>query len=67
MADGSNYFYVADNSNRLVSFSVTGYEVTQLGDTTLTKQITKLCLSGKYLAAITSSNTIAMFEVIAND
>ncbi len=61
---GANYFYIADNSKRLVSFSVSGYEIAQLGTTTLANAISRICLSGKYLAALTDANTIALFEVI---
>ncbi|MBO4409871.1 MAG: hypothetical protein J5775_03870 [Spirochaetales bacterium] len=63
-ADGAAFFYVADNSNRLVSFSVSGYEVTQLGCTTLDHPILRICLSGGHLAALLSDSTIALFEVI---
>lgn len=62
--DGANYFYVADNSRRIVSFSVSGYEISQLGSTTLENSISSICLSGKYLAVLTSANTVALFEVI---
>ena len=63
-ADGSNYFYVADNSKRIVSFEVSGYEIAQLGSTELGSNIVRICLSGKYLAVLTSQNEIALFEVI---
>lgn len=63
-ADGSNYFYVADNDCRLVSFEATGNEVIQLGATLLDNRIRSICLSGRYLAALTEANTIALFEVI---
>lgn len=63
-ADGQNYFYVADNSNRIVSFEVYGHEISQLGSTTISNPIRSICLSGKYLAAMTAVNTIALFEVI---
>ena len=63
-ADGANYFYVADNSNRIVSFSVTGHEVSQLGSTTLDYPVIRICLSGSYLAALLSDNSVALFEVI---
>ena len=63
-ADGKNYFYVADNSRRLVSFEASGYEVAQLGWTELEAQIVRICLSGKYLAALTAQNRIALFEII---
>ncbi len=63
-ADGANYFYVADNSNRIVSFSVTGHEVSQLGSTTLDYPVIRICLSGSYLAALLSDNLVALFEVI---
>lgn len=63
-ADGSNYFYVADNSNRLVSFEATGNEIVQLGATVLADPISRICLSGRYLAAFTEANAIALFEVI---
>ncbi len=62
--DEANYFYIADNSKRIVSFSVSGYEITQLGTTTLENAISRICLSGKYLAVLTTANTIALFEVI---
>ena len=63
-ADGSNYFYVADNSRRIVSFSVSGYEVTQLGVTELEDAISSICLSSCYLAVLTSQNDIVLFQVI---
>lgn len=63
-ADGLNYFYVADNSRRIVSFEASGFEVTQLGFTELEDQIVRICLSGKYLAVLTDRNTVALFEVI---
>ena len=63
-ADGSNYFYVADNSKRIVSFEVSGYEIAQLGSTQLESSIVRICLSGKHLAVLTSQNEIALFEVI---
>lgn len=63
-ADGDNYFYIADNSNRVVSFESYGYEVSQLGSTAISDPISFICLSGKYLIAYTSVNTIALFEVI---
>ena len=63
-ADGDNYFYVADNSSRIVSFEASGYEVTQLGFTELDAPVSRICLSGKYLAVLTEQNTIAMFKVI---
>ena len=64
VADGANYFYVADNSRRIVSFSVTGYEVTQLGATELEDAISSICLSSRYLAVLTSRNDIVLFQVI---
>ena len=63
-SDGGNYFYVSDNSNRLVSFSVSGCEIVQLGCTTLDHQILTICLSGSHLAALTGDLKIALFEVI---
>ncbi|MGP1508208.1 MAG: hypothetical protein ACTTJW_04945 [Sphaerochaeta sp.] len=63
-SDGANYFYIADNSRRLVSFGVSGYEIEQLGFTTLENAISRICLNGRYLAAFTSNNKIALFEVI---
>ena len=63
-ADGANYFYVADNSNRIVSFSVTGHEVSQLGSTALDYPVVRICLSGSYLAALLSDSSVALFEVI---
>ena len=63
-ADGRNYFYVADNSRRIVSFEASGFEITQLGFTELDDQIVRISLSGKYLAVLTEQNTIALFEVI---
>ena len=63
-ADGANYFYVADNSRRIVSFSVSGYEVTQLGITELEDAISSICLSSGYLAVLTSRNDIALFLAI---
>ena len=63
-ADGRNYFYVADNSRRIVSFEASGFEVSQLGFTELDSQIVRICLSGKYLAVLTAQNRIALFEVI---
>ncbi len=63
-ADAGNYFYVADNSKRLVSFSVSGFEVAQLGSTTLSNAICSICLSGKYLVALTTAGTVALFQVI---
>ena len=63
-SDGSNYFYVADNSRRVVSFEASGYEIAQLGNTQLESDIVRICLSGKYLAVLTSQNEIALFEVI---
>ena len=64
VSDGANYFYVADNSRRIVSFSVSGYEVTQLGVTELEDAISSICLSSGYLAVLTSRNDIALFQVI---
>ena len=63
-ADGENYFYVADNSRRIVSFSASGFEVTQLGATELEASIRSICLSGGYLAVLTSQNDIALFQAI---
>lgn len=63
-ADGENYFYVADNSRRIVSFEASGFETTQLGFTELDSQIVRICLSGRYLAVLTEQNTVALFEVI---
>ena len=63
-SDGANYFYVADNSRRIVSFSVSGYEVTQLGITELNDAISSICLSSDYLAVLTSQNDIALFQAI---
>jgi len=63
-ADGKNYFYVADNSRRIVSLEASGYEITQLGSTVLDDQIVRICLSGKYLVALTDRNSMALFEVI---
>ena len=63
-ADGSNYFYVADNSRRIVSFSVSGYEIAQLGVTELESAISSICLSSGYLAVLTSLNDIVLFQVI---
>ncbi|MBR4120373.1 MAG: hypothetical protein IKT95_01310, partial [Spirochaetales bacterium] len=62
--DGTNYFYVADNSRRIVSFSVSGYEVSQIGVTELESAISSICLSSDYLAVLTSQNDIALFQVI---
>ena len=62
--DGGNYFYVADSSKKLVSFSVSGYEIAQIGQTTLDSQIRRICLNGQYLAALTEDNRIALFKVI---
>ena len=63
-ADGYNYFYVADNSRRIVSFSVSGYEIAQLGVTELESAISSICLSSGYLAVLTSLNDIVLFQVI---
>ena len=62
--DGANYFYVADNSRRIVSFSVSGYEVSQIGVTELESAICSICLSSRYLAVLTAQNDIALFQVI---
>ena len=62
--DGDNYFYVADLSKHLVSYSVSGYEISQLGSTTLESQIRKLCLNEEYLVAMTVDNRLALFRVI---
>ena len=62
--DGANYFYVADNSRRIVSFSVSGYEVSQIGVTELESAISSICLSSDYLAVLTALNDIALFQVI---
>ena len=62
--DGANYFYVADNSRRIVSFSVSGYEVSQIGVTELESAISSICLSSDYLAVLTAQNDIALFQVI---
>ena len=62
--DSGNYFYVADLSKHLVSYSVSGYEISQLGSTTLESQIRKLCLNEEYLVALTADNRIALFRVI---
>ena len=63
-ADGANYFYIADNSRRIVSFEASGFETTQLGFTELDAPIVRICLSGRYLAVLTEQNRIALFEVI---
>ena len=63
-ADGRNYFYIADNGKRLVSFEATGHEISQLGTTTLESNILDICLSGKYLLALTQDLKLALFEVI---
>lgn len=63
-ADGENYFYISDANRRLVSYSVSGYEILELGFTTLENQISALSLSGTYLAALTEGNTIALFQII---
>ena len=62
--DGANYFYVADNSRRIVSFSVSGYEVSQIGVTELESAISSICLSSDYLVVLTAQNDIALFQVI---
>ena len=62
--DGGNHFYVADSSKHLVSFSVSGYEIAQIGQTELESQIRRICLNGQYLAALTEDNRIAIFKVI---
>ena len=62
--DGGNYFYIADSSKNLVSFSVSGYEIAQIGQTSLESQIRRICLNGQYLAALTQDNQIALFKVI---
>ncbi len=62
--DGGNYFYIADSSKNLVSFSVSGYEIAQIGQTPLESQIRRICLNGQYLAALTQDNRIALFKVI---
>ena len=62
--DGGNYFYIADASKNLVSFSVSGYEIAQIGQTPLESQIRRICLNGQYLAALTQDNHIALFKVI---
>jgi len=63
-ADGGNYFYIADSNRRLVSYSVSGYEISQLGSTMLEEQILSISLSDEYLAALTSGGSIALFRVI---
>lgn len=62
--DGGNYFYIADSSKNLVSFSVSGYEIAQIGQTSLESQIRRICLNGQYLAVLTQDNQIALFKVI---
>ncbi len=62
--DGGNYFYIADSSKNLVSFSVSGYEIAQIGQTALESQISRICLNGQYLAALTEDDHIALFKVI---
>ena len=62
--DGGNFFYIADSSKNLVSFSVSGYEIAQIGRTALESQIMRICLNGQYLAALTQDNHIALFKVI---
>ena len=62
--DGGNYFYVADANRRLVSYSVSGYEISQLGTTMLDSQIVRICLNDGYLVALTSDNRLALFNVI---
>ena len=47
-----------------MSFSVSGYEVSQIGVTELESAICSICLSSRYLAVLTAQNDIALFQVI---
>ncbi len=62
--DGGNFFYVADANKHLVSYSVSGYEISLLGSTALGSQIVRMCLNGDHLVALTSNNKLALFVVI---
>lgn len=62
-ADGSNYFYVMDNSKRIVSFEVNGNEIAQLGSVSLSENPSMMALGNDYLVALTSEN-ISLYGII---
>lgn len=62
--DGWNYFYVADADGHVVSYSVSGYEISELGSSDLGGGILGICLNGSNLLALTSDSRVALFFVI---
>ncbi|MCF0238383.1 MAG: hypothetical protein HUK24_07260 [Sphaerochaetaceae bacterium] len=64
LADTVNYFYVVDNSNRIISFEVTGNEIAQLGSVSLNNGIICSALSDNYIISVTNNNKIAVFGII---
>ena len=66
-ADGSNYFYILDQSNRIVSFEASAYEVSQLGSVTLPSKPMSYALSSEYFLVVMENFKLNLYGIIRNE
>lgn len=63
-ADGSNYFYVLDSSNRIISFEASAYEVSQLGSVELPSKANSFALSSEYFLVVMENLKLNVYGII---
>ena len=63
-ADGANYFYILDNSNRVVTFEASAYEIKQLGEVTLPSKAQSFALTNGYFIVVMENLKLNVYGII---
>ena len=65
-SDGSNYFYILDSANRIISFEASAYEVAQLGAVELPSKVLSFALSSEYFLVVMENLKLNVYGIIRN-
>lgn len=63
-ADGSNYFYVLDTANRIISYEASAYEITQLGAVDLPSKAQSNALTDGYFLVVMQDLKLNVYGII---
>ena len=63
-ADGSNYFYVLDSSNRIVTFEASAYEVAQHGNVELPSPVQSFALTEGHFIVVMQNLQLNVYDII---
>lgn len=63
-ADGSNYFYILDTANRIISYEVSAYEISQLGAVELPSKVQSFGLSNEYFLVVMENLKLNLYGII---